>query len=75
MPKRSWIWEFYSGPENNYVTCNACNKKLKFDKCTTNLIKHMKTHNISKPDNSDISIVDENYSFYQGTLSSNLLMY
>lgn len=62
MPKRSWVWQYYSTPEDSYVACNVCSKKLKYDKCTTNLIKHVKLHDISKP-TEECSTVGESCSY------------
>ena len=68
MPKRSWVWDHYSNPENGVMVCSTCNKKLKYDKCTTNLIKLAKIHNISKKTDSNDNTILENGCPYEGIL-------
>ncbi|XP_076649885.1 E3 SUMO-protein ligase ZBED1-like [Halictus rubicundus] len=45
----SWVWNYFKHNDEDYeVECNVCAKRLKFSKCTTNMIKHANTHGISK---------------------------
>lgn len=66
MPKHSWIWEYYTTSGNSSVKCVKCDKKLKYDKCTTNLIKHMKVHDIFK--DTERNTIIEDGRPYEGNL-------
>ena len=40
--KKCWVWQFFTGPENEYVTCQVANCKMRLKYCNTPA--SMKTH-------------------------------
>lgn len=66
MPKRSWVWEHYNDCEGGSAACNICAKRIKCDKCTINLIKHLKVYKISGSSSMHIPQTEERICLYPG---------
>ncbi|XP_014481789.1 PREDICTED: zinc finger BED domain-containing protein 4 [Dinoponera quadriceps] len=45
MPKKSKMWFYFKRLDDSTVSCNLCNKHVKSSGNTTNMMKHLNTHN------------------------------
>ncbi|KAK2579952.1 hypothetical protein KPH14_007632 [Odynerus spinipes] len=66
MPKRSWVWKHYDSCDGQ-SECKICAKRIKSDKCTTNMMKHLKVLEIYKETTTTLSAISENVSSYADT--------